>query len=515
MKNWMGELATHYEKTRVRYPEHKFLILFDIDGTILDMRHMILYVLQAFDRNHRTSFFRHLRVSDITVHENHVERLLDQLGIPPEDQIEIMAWYLKHRWSSNAILEAHRPFHGVLEVIRWFQLQPNTFVGLQTGRPEFLRTETLVSLNELAKEYRVQFTNELLYMNPLDWEEEVERTKIAAVEHFRRAGYRIFAVVDNEPKNLKAISRVNPEKEILLLHANTIFESKHIRIPSPAVRGKVYDLTKLISEKALPRHVQCVWHGVNEEANLRQFLASNVHWAELDVRIDPVTDKVVLRHDGFEKTPLKEDEGLLLLEECLGRIKEHGRGVKFDLKENGYLVDKVLETIAGLAVDDSHLWFNGNVERLQEGGFRKLRRAHPSAIIQCPVDFLGPLVLGVPQKAKEILDTFTQWGINRFSLSWLTSDARCIFEQMGQLGFEVNIYNVPNLESFLEAALLLPRSITSDFNFPQWHYYGQGSGEGRARYEYSIRRGVSMHTLGGLNKKPLKIHPSNGCLRTT
>jgi len=492
MKNWMQELATHYERTRARYPQDKLLILFDIDGTILDMRHMIRFVLQAFDRAHGTRFFRYLRISDITVHENHVEHLCDQLRIPLEDQDHIMDWYLKQRWSPNAILQAHRPFHGVLEVIRWFQLQPNTFVGLQTGRPNFLRMETLRSLNELGKEYRVQFSNDLLSMNPLGWEQKVEQSKVAGVEHFRREGYYIFAIVDNEPIHLKAISRVDPRRKILLLHANTLFESKHTKLPYPAVRGRAYDLTGLISEKALPRRIQFVWHGVNQEGNLRQFLASNVHWAELDVRIDPGTGEVALRHDGFERTSLDDNDELLQFEECLGRIREHGRGVKFDLKENGILLDKVLETIPKFAFEDSGLWFNGNVERLRKDGFQKLREAHPSAIIQCPVDFMAPLILGVPEKAKEILDMFTQWGIDRYSLSWKTPDARQIFEQMDTWGLDVNIYHVPELESFLQATLLMPRSITSDFNFPQWHYYGHGSGENLCRYEYSIRRRVSM-----------------------
>ena len=31
-------------------------------------------------------------------------------------------------------------------------------------------------------------------------------------------------------------------------------------------------------------------------------------------------------------------------------------------------------------------------------------------------------------------------------------------------------YNVPDLESFLEAALLLPTSLTADFDSPSWPY---------------------------------------------
>ena len=42
--------------------------------------------------------------------------------------------------------------------------------------------------------------------------------------------------------------------------------------------------------------------------------------------------------------------------------------------------------------------------------------------------------------------------------------------------WQINLYDIPDLESFLEASLLLPASITADFNFPEWRYYGRGSG---------------------------------------
>jgi len=61
---------------------------------------------------------------------------------------------------------------------------------------------------------------------------------------------------------------------------------------------------------------------------------------------------------------------------------------------------------------------------------------------------------------------------------------RELFDQMDQWGYEVNIYEVNNLETFLQAVLLLPCSVTSDFNFPQWHYYGHGSGKSGAYLTY-------------------------------
>jgi hypothetical protein len=185
---------------------------------------------------------------------------------------------------------------------------------------------------------------------------------------------------------------------------------------------------------------------------------------------------------------LVEDEESVTFDYLLAQLYEKGKNVKLDLKVGGVVIDKALELVDKYGFEDSRLWFNGNVERLQEHRFRQLAASHPQAILQCPVDFLAPLIVSAPAKAKEILDLFTTWGINRFSISWLTKDMRQFFDQMDQWGFEVNIYNVPDLEAFLQAVLLMPRSVTADFNFPKWYYYGRGAGQEGNHYKYSMRK---------------------------
>lgn len=491
MNSWMKKLALYYEKTRRLYPEDRLMILFDIDGTILDMRHMILHVLKYFDRSHGTSFFKNLRLGEITVHENQVEKLFAKFEIPDKMHKKILCWYKEHRWTTKAILASHHPFAGVMEVIRWFQMQPNTFVGLNTGRPEYLRDETLLSLNKLGEEYRVHFSDDLLYMNPHGWEKDVSNVKAAGVLHFQKAGYKVFAMLDNEPENLESILQADPHGEILLLHANTIFESKRKKVPTGTVRGKVYDITELIREKTLPQRIQFVWHGVNSEANLKQFLGSGVCWAECDVRICPEGNDIILRHDSFNLTLLSDEEEIFFLKNLLDTLKAIGKSLKLDLKENGNLfINRVLELLEAYGLEDKHLWFNGDVDLLGEKGFRKLKKAYPSAIIQCPIDKTMPLILTDPIKASKTFSMLQDWGINRFSINWHTPHLRKILDRIDQLGFEVNIYDVPDLESFLKAVLLLPRSITADFNFPKWHYFGRGSGEKHQYHEYSFTRSL-------------------------
>jgi len=123
-------------------------------------------------------------------------------------------------------------------------------VGLNTGRPERIRFSTLQCLNRLGQEYRVQFEDVLLFMNPSSQACDVVSAKVRAIRHFRQSGYRIFAAVDNEPENLEAISLADPENEILLLHADTLFKSKRDQIPKGTVGGKQYSLEELASFKS-------------------------------------------------------------------------------------------------------------------------------------------------------------------------------------------------------------------------------------------------------------------------
>jgi hypothetical protein len=459
----MRNLADHYAAAQRRYPDDDLMIVFDIDGTILDMRHMVLHVLLEYDRAHASEHFYGLCVADIDVHENRLEPLLVRLDVPEEIRQNVLSWYLAQRWTSAAILASHRPYQGVMDIIRWFQLQPRTYVGLNTGRPDAIRRDTLASLNALGLEYRVHFENELLHMNTGAWEQGVQDVKVRNLQHFRAQGFRVIAVVDNEPANLAAMVEADPDGEILFLHAETLFESGRLEIPRSVV-GSSYDITGLLRAQDVPRHVQLVWRDIDDRASLGAFLASNIQWGECILRRDPL-GRVVLRRTSFRERAWHRAEEDLPLVECVRAFERAGKSLEADLEDDG-LLDDVLAAVSGF--DPHRLCFNGTIEGLGEHGFRRIRSAHPGAVLQSPIDFLCPMLLGVPSKAREILEMLRHWGVGRFSLSWSQPAVRRIFERLRAWGYEVNLHNVPDLEGFLQAALLLPRSLTAGFDFPQW-----------------------------------------------
>ena len=481
----MSLLSQHYDSMNRKYPKDRLMLVFDIDGTILDMRCMILNLMQTYDVDQGTGYFSQLGIEDITVHENQVQHLLVDLGISLDEQQNIIDWYGEHRWDRENVLHANRPYPGVLEVIKWFKIQPNTFVGLNTGRPEALRQDTLRSLNELGCGYHIQFQDEWLKMNPRGWDQGVAEAKVAGIRQYLDAGFRVIAFFDNEPNMLEAVEKGFDDNEIFLLHADTIFESSRSQLPPESAEGEEYDLTELISDRKLPRSIDFVWHGINDEANLRQLLASDkVMWGECDLRLALTGSDLILRHDSFAEAKYLEDEQWLTLEQFLQLIQPTGKCVKFDLKTGGSLLKLIQDYLGEYPISVDRLWFNGNIEHLHEEGFTWIAERFSGTIIQAPVDFLTPLVCTAPKKAREILQMFESWGINRFSISWDTENMSTFFERMEEWGYQVNIYNVPNLDTFLRAVLMLPSSITSDFNFPQWNYYGRGSGQNNHHFEY-------------------------------
>jgi phosphoglycolate phosphatase-like HAD superfamily hydrolase len=472
MSDWMTCLARHYEAMRRRYPEDRLMIVFDIDGTILDMRYPILHQLREYDRFHGTAWFSELRPTDVETHETRIDEFLRRLQVDDALRASVLAFFEQRFWSLEALLEGHRPYRGVLEVIRWFQIQPGTFVGLNTGRPEHLRQDTIRSLNELGAEWKVRFEDDRLVMKEGGPEQDIGAAKVEGLRRLQGAGYRIFAFIDNEPGNLAAAFAFDRDGEILLLHADTIFDSKRQALPKTAVSGRDYDLTSLIGEREIPAHVELVWHGVNKATDLRQFLASKVSWAEVDVRRDPVSREPVLQHEPFNEEAYPGSSRPLSLETVLELLSKRKRSLKLDLKENGGLIETTLGLLDKYGFDDSRLWFNGEVHTLGEKGFRTLRERYPDAVVQCPLDALAPLLIALPDRVQGLLATLRAWGINRFSVAWGTPRLSRVVDLLDRWSYDVNIYEVPDLESFLRAALLLPRSITSNFDFPKWGYRG-------------------------------------------
>ncbi len=104
----MRDLASHYNRARDSYPNDRLIILFDVDGAIVDLRYMILSLLREYDRKRGSSFFRSLSLTDIDVTENRIEDLLARMShLPDVRSIQCDAQWLTAR-STTHLRRGHR-----------------------------------------------------------------------------------------------------------------------------------------------------------------------------------------------------------------------------------------------------------------------------------------------------------------------------------------------------------------------------------------------------------------------
>jgi hypothetical protein len=356
----MLTLARHFARLRSAYPADRLLVVFEVDGPIVDQRHIVRRRLLDYDRVHGTDHFRGVEVVDVDTDTGNLEPFFIRRGLAAMVRRDVLGWYRDQPSSPHHAPGTERPHPGVLEVIRWFQLQSSTFVGLNTSRPERMRTDTLRSLNALGRDLRVEFDRGLLHMHESGDHGDVIASKIEGLRAFTRAGYRPVAVVDHDPAQIRAMVEADDTGDILFLQTRTTSPSARLTGPRTAA-GRCFDLTALVGEDDLPDQVQLVWHGVNDEANMREFLSSTVRWGELDVRRD-LRQRLVLRHDSFERTPWSRDEPLLTLAAALEAFAGHVRGLKLDLKDGTDAVDEVLALLDAHGFDDDCLWFNASIE---------------------------------------------------------------------------------------------------------------------------------------------------------
>jgi len=221
---------------------------------------MVRHVLLDYDREHGTDFFHGLSAEDVDVHENRVEEFLsarlsgrDARAGPrlvsrppvaartgPRRPPPLSGSSRGHPLVPTPACDVRRPQHGAARVAA----RRDAAVVERARSGVSGRVPLRAPGDERAR-----------------WRGRRPRQQVAGLRRLADAGYRPFAVVDNEPAVIAALAEADESNEILFLQAQTLSESR--RVPTPrTVRGRSYDLTALVAESDLPHHVQLVWHGV-------------------------------------------------------------------------------------------------------------------------------------------------------------------------------------------------------------------------------------------------------------
>lgn len=370
-----------------------------------------------------------------------------------------------------------------LRVLRWFQIQPNGAAGIIAG-PEHDRADLLKWINKVGKSTRFSLEKASLFVGERATEGARPLEQTAWFRHFQQPGRTVISTIAVQAGTLETEAVLRDGNPVLSVRVGiTAHEFARKRYQNKTYRQR-FSLRNLIDENAIPDSIIPCWHGINDPQNLRQFFNSDYPWGEVDVRIEPDKNRLITRHDSFLFNRLREAERLQNLENVLKEFKRHRKNIKIDFKRGWGVVDKVVELLRKYGFRDEMLWFHGSVRVLRINGYRKLARSYPDALIQATIDRFVLFIAGMPAVGKFILDRLAGLGVNQFLLSWRSRFKTGILEKLDRWGYRVNFYKISDLEDFLQAVLFLPASITADFNFPEWDYYGRGSGQNMKWHEF-------------------------------
>jgi hypothetical protein len=351
-------------------------------------------------------------------------------GTYPEDTALIVL-------DDRALLdERDRPRPGVTDVVRLFEMQPLTRVALMSDRPAD-------AVQAALHEYDLAFDADLVRVRPPDG---------SPADHLRatlrdlgpgRAGYRVAAVIHSNTAVVKALDG-----------------SQVLALPTPAH-----------AEHGGP--VELVWHRVNQQMARRQFLASPIRWAEVDLRCDD-DGRLVVHHGDLDPATSAGRE-ITEAGDILRAFREAGKGLNLDVKDPSAL-GATLDAVADHGFPDEDVWVNGRVDHFGEDRLRSVKKRFPGSRLQCPLEFIGPVAATMPDVARQVVERMGDWGVDRFSLAWTHPDTPLIRDRLDEWGLELNLYAITDLEQVVAAMLTVPRSLTADFALPEWHYFGRGQG---------------------------------------
>ena len=278
------------------------------------------------------------------------------------------------------------------------------------------------------------------------------------------------------------------------------------RARRPAPCGRAYDLTALVTESDLP--TTCSSFGTASTTR-RTCASSSVPEStgpSATCGGDPL-GRLVLRHDSFETTPWRAPSPCSA-RRPVGASAEHGRGVKLDLKEGDASSTTCSPPSTRTASTTNACGSTPRIEALGEDGVRRISRL-PILTPSCSARRF-------PRAAR---DRRPRAGVGHHQAERLGREpldragqgsTPAALRSLEDFGCEVNLYAVPDLEAFLRP-LLLPRSITTDFNFPAWHYFGRAPASTSTTTGTALERPASQPTEGQVTEQPRDaLSPAQG-----
>ena len=193
-KNWLQDLMIHYERMKHCYPFEKWVILFNADTLVLDIRHVIHFLLRSFDPKTRGTFLSFLKAPNYG-YVNESSEIIRDLPTSFDNKEETLIWYLNNQKRAEAVINSTKYYSRLMELIRSFESRPDTYIGFISQKAPAVRHKAWHVIKDVCGEYGITLKECHLAM-VASYPVPGQRTDSFWKRHFGDKGYRIIAALD-------------------------------------------------------------------------------------------------------------------------------------------------------------------------------------------------------------------------------------------------------------------------------------------------------------------------------
>ncbi|MEZ5980447.1 MAG: hypothetical protein R3F34_19850 [Planctomycetota bacterium] len=417
---------------RASRPGEQLAVMIDVDGSLLDLRPGLVELLAEWDARQGTRHFAGLAPEQVVPGEAGLRRLFDARGLDYTAREELLVECERFAWSPEAVIGAHRHCLGMLEVVRWMQMQPGVECVLNSSRSETRREETLQALRTLCRHYGVSLREDRVHLNPFGDGQGGERAKIEGIEATRARGLRPIAVVDDDPAALRAIRGWTSDPSLLCIESAPPLGRDQITEPAP---------------------VSVVWRGLEDATDLELFGAANVPWAEVRLVRSASGGLATVPRRG---TPIE-------LEDLVGCFAQLGRAMRLRFDEPRAAV-RALGALAMYRFPWEQVAVRLAPDQLTDEWFDHLAPHRDRLAVVADVGFLdGAIGLGSDLVA-EFLLRLTDRGVRRIAVPADATQVDTIRALARAAGLEVELAAPAGLGAYVDAVFAGADAVSTDFD---------------------------------------------------
>ncbi|QDU84286.1 hypothetical protein Pla163_13930 [Planctomycetes bacterium Pla163] len=469
---WLERLSAHVERRRRAQPDAELAVLIDVDGSILDLRPGLAALLFDWDARRGTSYFDGLEAGEIQTGEAGLRRLFERRGLDHAARAELLVECERFAWSPEAVIGAHQPCLGMLEVLRWMQMQPRVFVVLNSSRSQTRRDETLQALRTLCRHYGMGLAEDRVRLNPFGDGSDGVRSKLAGIEHFKSRGLVPIAVVDDDTEALVQIDRHLAGDDVLCLLAEPFGR------PTTALTPRVCVTEE--GENVPVDAVSILWDGLATMDDLELFGAANVPWAQA----------TIVRDTCGQLSTVPVDGPGLEFEELIGAFAQLGRGLRLSFEEPA-AASRALGSIGLLRFPWERVSVRLRSDQLTDQWFERLDPYSAQVAIAVDGAFLAPLCSLAPDLVASALLRLREKGVARIVLPSGAVELAALAPLVRASGLELELATSGGIAPYVDAVLVGPEAVSTGFERERSRA-GEGADSRRAKDRSGAGRGLTL-----------------------